>query len=85
MADFYLGKKLRLNPSLKCNNYYVLHVACFSVFLLEEWGWCLILTFLTSGRLTEGKFNVYLYFVYLKTISLHSHSNNMYLTVSNLH
>lgn len=84
MADFYLGKKLRLNPSLKCNNYYVLHVA-FPFFLLEEWGWCLILTFLTSGRLTEGKFNVYLYFVYLKTISLHSHSNNMYLTVSNLH
>lgn len=53
MADFYLGKKLRLNPSLKCNNYYVLHVA-FPFFLLEEWDWCLILTFLTSGRLTEG-------------------------------
>lgn len=38
MADFYLGKKLRLNPSLKCNNYYVLHVACFSVFFIGRMG-----------------------------------------------
>lgn len=37
MADFYLGKKLRLNPSLKCKNYYVLHVA-FPVFFIGRMG-----------------------------------------------